>query len=424
MNENDSEKIAGMLEAMGYKKAGKPSEADVAVLNTCSVRENADDRFFGHLGIYKALKNENPNMALAVCGCMMQQGHIVDQIKSTYPYVDIIFGTHNISAFPELLESHMQNRDKQLEILSDGPIAEGLPMAREFSHKAYVTIMNGCDNYCSYCIVPMARGREKSRPSSLILEEIEGLARQGTKEIMLLGQNVNSYGIKPGGEISFAALLSKAAQVPGIERIRFMTSHPKDFSDDILDVMSSYGNICKSVHLPMQSGSTSILKAMNRQYTQESYLGLVKKIRSRLKRASISTDIIVGFPGETEEDFEHTLNCIKEAAFESAFTFQYSPRRGTRSFGMLNTVPHKAINDRFARLTDMLHRIMLEKAEGFVGSTEKVLIEGASSKDSSLLTGRTDSNKLVNFTGSGAAGEMVSVNITKAQTFYLVGNMV
>ncbi|MDR2520322.1 MAG: tRNA (N6-isopentenyl adenosine(37)-C2)-methylthiotransferase MiaB [Eubacteriaceae bacterium] len=424
MNENDSEKIAGLLEGMGYQKVPTAENAQIVVLNTCSVRENANDKFFGHLGQLKSLKRDNPEAIIATCGCMMQQEHVVDRIREKHPFVDIVFGTHNIQSFPLLLARCKASRAKAYEVLADGALAEGLPTVRAYRHKAYVTVMNGCDNFCTYCIVPHTRGREKSRSSKDILKEIECLANDGVKEIMLLGQNVDSYGKKPGKEISFAKLLSRAAKVEGIERVRFMTSHPNDFSEDILEAMLMHPNICPNIHLPVQSGSSRILKAMNRRYDREGYIALTKKIRSALKNATISTDIIVAFPGETERDFEDTLETVEECSFESAFTFLFSPREGTKASEMDGQIPKEIANERFSRLTDLLHSIMAQKAQSYVGSIQEVICDDASATDPSLMCGRTANNKLVNFSGVCKQGETVNVRIDRAHTFYLSGESV
>ena len=331
MNENDSEKIAGMLTQMGYEEVGNEEIADVVIFNTCSVRENADIKVFGNLGHFKPLKKKNPNMILAVCGCMMQQKEIVDRIMDKYPQVDLVFGTHNIHKFPELLANAQQSPRIVIDVWEEGgDIIESVPIERKFIHKAFVTIMHGCNNFCSYCIVPYTRGRERSREPEKILNEITKLAEEGCKEITLLGQNVNSYGKTLDKPISFANLLRKINEINGIERIRFMTSHPKDLSDELIETMKDCDKVCEHIHLPFQAGSNRILKIMNRRYTKETYLELVHKLKDAIPGISITTDIIVGFPGETEEDFEDTLDIVSKVKFDSAFTFLYSIREGTQ----------------------------------------------------------------------------------------------
>lgn len=421
MNENDSEKIKGMLENNGYIWEEKLHECDVVVMNTCSVRENADDRFFGHLGELKHIKETKKSLVIAVCGCMMQQQIFVDEINKKYKCVDIIFGTNNIDKFPELLKERIMHNERVENIITDtNYIPEGLPAKRAFDFKAYVSITFGCDNFCSYCIVPYTRGREKSRNSENIIQEIEHLVSDGCKEVMLLGQNVNSYG-KRSEECTFAELLKKVSDIKGLERIRFMTSHPKDLTDDIIEVIKSSDNICHSIHLPVQSGSNNILKLMNRHYTREQYISLVKKIRSEIPDITISTDIIVGFPKESEEDFIQTLDIVRQCRFDSAFTFIYSPRFGTKAAEMEDRIDEKTSKDRFNRLLDLLYNVMSENVQAYHNTIQSVLVEGNSKSDTDMLTGRTDNNKLVNFKGNAKPGDIVDVRITKAQTFYLSG---
>lgn len=423
MNENDSEKIAGILISLGYEKTDEQT-ADIVIFNTCSIRENADDRFFGHLGNFKAEKKKRPDMVLAVCGCMMQQARTVQTIKEKFPYVDIIFGTHNLHRFGELLSRHAQVNRPLIDIWEDSPIEENVPFAREFKHKAFVSIMNGCDNFCTYCVVPYTRGREKSREPEYVLKEIASLAKDGCKEVMLLGQNVNSYGKTLDAQYTFAKLLREVSKIDGIERIRFMTSHPKDFSFDIIEAIRDCGNVCPSVHLPVQSGSSRILELMRRNYTKESYLALIDTLRAQIPKVAISTDIIVGFPSETREDFSHTLDVVRKVRFDSAFTFVFSPRTGTPAAAMGDFVDKEEIKKRFEQLTKIQHKIMYERSLSYVGSIESVIVDGSSKNDDSVLTGRTMDGKLVNFEGEANIGDTVNVKIDKAMTFYLAGKIV
>ena len=424
MNENDSEHIAGILTQKGYERTQDVREAAVFVINTCSIRENADDKFFGNLGDLKGVKRDNPDMILCVCGCMMQQKIFVDRIKEKFPYVDIIFGTHNIADFGSILDEFTENRKKITRVPDSSPVVENVPLKREFRHKAYVSITYGCDNFCTYCIVPYTRGREKSREAQNILSEVECLAGDGVKEIMLLGQNVNSYGKGLKEPCSFAELLRMVSKVEGIERIRFMTSHPRDFTDDIIEAMASSERICKSVHLPFQAGSDRILKLMNRHYDREYYLDLVRKLRERIPGITISTDIIVGFPTETEEDFEQTLDIVRQCRFESAFTFIYSPREGTKAAVMEGQIDHATASERFKRLVDTLQEEIAEGVKIYQDTVQEVIVDGRSKSDETTLTGRTRSNKLVNFTGDAVMGDTVNVKITKANTYYLFGEQV
>ncbi|MBE6039015.1 MAG: tRNA (N6-isopentenyl adenosine(37)-C2)-methylthiotransferase MiaB [Anaerofustis stercorihominis] len=427
MNENDSEKIAGILTKKGYTYAEDSKDADVLVINTCSVRGNADDRFFGNLGQFKAVKQKKEGMIIAVCGCMMQQEIHINDVQKRYPFVDIIFGTHNVHQFGEFLDRKLEgNKKRVVEVISDGPIAEDVPMKREFDYKAYVTIMNGCDNFCTYCIVPYTRGREKSRPASKIIQEIRELADNGCKEVMLLGQNVNSYGKR--GEItepcSFAELLDRVSEIEGIERIRFMTSHPKDLTDDVIEAIARNEKVMNSVHLPLQSGSSRVLKLMNRKYDKEKYLQTVEKLRERIPDISITTDIIVGFPTETEEDFAQTLDVVEKVRFDSAFTFIYSPRHGTKAASMEGAVDDAVVKVRFEKLMDLLHAKMLEQSvEKYEGKTVEVLVDGHSQKDENMLCGKTRGGKLVNFHGEAPMGTLVNVKITKPTTFHLLGEV-
>ena len=433
LNENDSEKISGMIEQMGYKKTENPKEADLNLFNTCCVRENAEDRLFGKLGELKKIKEEKGTI-IAIGGCMMQEKHITDKIKESYPFVDILFGTHTIHKFPEDLYKVLETKQKQEDILDiDGKIYEGLPIKRESNLKASVTIMNGCNNFCSYCIVPYVRGRERSRHPKDILEEVKQLANEGYKEITLLGQNVNSYlraekwkenGLEYNGINSFATLLQEINKIQGIERIRFISPHPKDFTDDVIDAIAKCEKVCKLVHLPLQSGSTNILKIMNRRYTKEQYLELVEKMKARIPKLTLSTDIIVGFPGETEEDFEDTLDVIRKVKYEQVYMFIYSRRVGTPGDKMENQVPEEVKHERFNRLKALVEMQIAEKNKTYIGTTQYVLVEGKSKNNDNMLTGRTDSNKVVIFDGKdGDIGKLLPIRIVSEHMWYLKGRV-
>lgn len=425
MNEHDSETIAGMLSGLDYSPSTIRNDADVIIINTCSVRENADHRFFGTLGQLKRIKKERPELVVAVCGCMMQQQHVIDKLKAQYPWVDLIFGTHTIHRFPELLQNVRHERIKLVEVLEDSDeIVEGLPVKRNHPNKAFVNIMYGCNNFCTYCIVPYTRGRERSRDTEEILKEVGAVVEDGVKEITLLGQNVNSYrGIGREGEtIEFADLIRQLDQIPGLARIRFMTSHPKDLSDALILAYRDCPNLCPHIHLPVQSGSTSVLDRMNRKYSREDYTSLVTKLRSVRPDIAITTDIIVGFPGETAEEFEDTLRLIEEIEFDSAFTFLYSIRKGTPAEMYDDQVPEETKHLRFNRLVESVNRISALKNAAKVGCVEEVLVEGASKSNDRVYTGRTGGFKLVNFRGpEGLNGQIVSVRITDSNTFSLTG---
>ncbi|RGD74605.1 tRNA (N6-isopentenyl adenosine(37)-C2)-methylthiotransferase MiaB [Anaerofustis stercorihominis] len=425
MNENDSEKISGMVEELGYSRTEDEKDADLIIMNTCSVRENANNRFFGNLGNFKKLKKKKPDLILAVCGCMMQEGHIVKKIKEKYSFVDIVFGTHNISSLPSLLEECDAKRKLIVEVLEDSDkLAEGLPVHRQFKHKAFVSIMKGCNNFCSYCIVPYTRGRERSREYQNILSEVRELANDGVKEVTLLGQNVNSYGKNLYDPVPFAKLLKMVSEVEGIERVRFMTSHPKDLSDELIEVIRDNPKICRHIHLPMQSGSSRILKLMNRHYDKDTYIKLVKKIRREIPDVAITTDIIVGFPTETEEDFLDTLDVYKECEFDTAFTFIYSKREGTKAAVMDGQIDEKTVKDRFDRLLKLHDEIVLKQNKKYLNREVDILIDGKSKTNDNVLTGRTSSFKLVNFTGKGETGDIVKVKITDVHTFHLSGEVI
>lgn len=427
MNEHDSETISGMLREKGCEEVAMKEDADITVINTCSIRENADKRFFGTLGQLKKLKEKNSGYIVCVCGCMMQQQHIIDTLKSKYPWVDIIFGTHNIHQFPQLLERVISEKQKVLEILEDSSeIVEGLPAKRLYRHKAFVNIMYGCNNFCTYCIVPYTRGREKSRKPGDIINEIKALVDDGVKEITLLGQNVNSYrGEDNSGIFDFSDLIYMINEVDGLERIRFMTSHPKDLSDKLIKAYADCDKLCNYIHLPVQSGSSRVLKRMNRKYTREQYLNIVEKLRKTVPGITISTDIIVGFPGETEEDFSETLSLVEQIKYDSAFTFLYSVRKGTPAAEYEDQIPEEVKHERFNRLVDMINSGSAEKNAAYEGRIEKVLVEGRSKKNDKMLTGRTEGFKLVDFAGeSSLIGSIADVEITKGKTFSLTGRII
>ena len=423
MNEHDSETIAGMLSEMGFCESLQRNDADVAIINTCSVRENADKRFFGTLGQLKKKKMSNPEFTVCVCGCMMQQQHIIDEIKTKYPWVDIIFGTHNLHQFPQLLESVMKEKEKVIDVWEDGgAIVEGLPAKRLYSHKAFVNIMYGCNNFCTYCIVPYTRGRERSRRPQDILREVKRLTDDGVREVTLLGQNVNSY--KGDEHTDFADLIYQLNEVEGLARIRFMTSHPKDLSDKLIQAYVDCDKLCNYIHLPVQSGSSAVLARMNRKYTKEDYLGLIAKLKKAVPQITISTDIIVGFPGETEADFEETLDLVRKVRYDSAFTFLYSVRKGTPAEQYRDQIPEDVKHRRFNRLVETVNAISAEKNAGYVGRVEKVLVEGISKTSDRTYTGRTEGFKLINFPGTpDMAGKIVHVKVTEGKTFSLVGEV-
>ena len=427
MNENDSEKLSGLLQKMGYTETDNEHTAGLIIINTCSVRENADVRTFGNLGIFKHIKaTENPDQILAVCGCMMQQEEIVKKIKEKYPHVDIVFGTHNIHRFPELLGNYLAGGERVFEIWEDSDrIVEGLPTVRKYPFKAFVTIMNGCNNFCTYCIVPYTRGREVSRRPEDIINEVKSLVNQGVIEIMLLGQNVNSYNNDKDSDYHFADLLRDLNKIEGLERIRFMTNHPKDLTDDVIDAIAECEHVCPAIHLAIQSGSSRVLEMMNRRYTKEKIIELVKKIRNRIPGAAITTDIIVGFPGETEADFAETIDVVKKCCFDSAFSFIYSIRPGTPAATMEDQIPDDIKHDRLNRLLECLHECSAECNSVFQDQIVPVLVEGKSKSNDSRLSGRTMSGKLVNFEGSESdIGKIIDVEITHAKTFSLDGKAV
>lgn len=426
MNEEDSEKLSGMLMSMGYNSCDNRNDADIIIFNTCCVRENAELKVHGNLGQLKGLKKQKQDLIIAVCGCMMQQKGIPEEISKKYPFVDIIFGTHNLHKFPEYLNRVLMNDERILEIESGSDeIIEGMTIDRKSSLKAFVTIMYGCDNFCTYCVVPHVRGREKSRKSEDILNEIRELAKEGYKEITLLGQNVNSYGKGLEEDINFPKLLRKVNEIEGIERIRYMTSHPKDFSDELINAMKDCEKVCSQLHLPVQSGSDVVLKKMNRHYTKEEYLEKINKIKSLIPNLAITTDIIVGFPGETEEDFEETLDLVKKVRYDSAFMFLYSNRKYTHADMMPNQIPDEVKHERFNRLVETVNSICAEINKEYKDKIVEVLVEGASKNDENKLAGRTDNGKLVNFTGDkNSMGKIVKVKITNPKSFSLEGEQI
>ena len=423
MNEHDSEVIDGLLTERGFSSVKERKDASIVIINTCSVRDNADKRFFGTLGQLKKRKESDPSFIVCVCGCMMQQQRVVDTIKAKYPWVDVIFGTNSIHHIPELIEKVAIEKEKVVDIIENTEeIVEGLPAKRLFDHKALVNIMFGCNNFCTYCIVPYTRGREKSRAPEAIVAEVKGLVADGVKEIMLLGQNVNSY---DGNGTSFAELLKMLNDVDGLERIRFMTSNPKDLSDELIEAFAVCDKLCRNLHLPIQSGSNRVLKRMNRKYTREDYLKLIEKLRKTVPNITLSTDIIVGFPGETNEDFEETLSIVKEVEYDSAFTFIYSIRKGTPAEKFEDQIEESEKHRRFDLLVNAVNEISEKKNKAYQDRVEKVLVDGVSKNDKSTLTGRTDGFKLVNFAGKKELiGSIVDVKITDAKTFSLFGEVI
>jgi len=425
-NERDSETIAGMLKEMGYQPTEELKAADLILFNTCCVREKAEQKVFSQIGELKDLKSQNPNLIIGICGCMVQQEDMPKKIRRRAPHVDLIIGTHNIHELPQMIENIRLLNQPQVHVLEDRTeLIEGLPSARQYPFKALVNITYGCNNFCTYCIVPYVRGREKSRKPEHILEEIRKLAQEGVVEIMLLGQNVNSYGKDLEQPTSFAALLREVEKVEGIRRIRYMTSHPRDFTDELIATIAESTKVCRHFHLPVQAGSTRILQRMNRGYTREDYLNLIGKIKSTFPQASITTDIIVGFPGETEEDFAQTLDLVEKCRFDSAYTFIYSPRSGTPAAKMEGQIPTAVKKERLQRLMDLQNKISLEINQGYQDQIMEVLVEGRSESGQGLLTGRTDTNKSVLFQGEDElAGNFVQVKITNPQTWILRGELV
>ena len=425
MNENDSERLAGMLSEMGYLEAGKTEDSDLIIFNTCCVRENAELKVYGHLGSLKKLKEQKPDMIIAVCGCMMQQKEVVEHIKKKYRHVDLVFGTHNLYKFPELLYKSINSKKSIIEIQdTTGSIAEGMPIARKDGIKAWVTVMYGCNNFCSYCIVPYVRGRERSRNAAAIIEEAEQIGRNGVKEITLLGQNVNSYGLDIPENKGFAGLLRQLDRVDGIERIRFMTSHPKDLSPELIEAMKDCKKVCQHLHLPVQAGSSRILEMMNRKYSKEKYLELAAAIKEKIPHISLTTDIIVGFPGETDADFNETLDLLEKVRFDFAYTFLYSKRTGTPAANSPGQISEEVKKERFEKLVQLQNRISKEINEKLLGVKAEVLVEGLSRNSINTFTGRTRTNKIVNFKGTNdLVGKLVKVRIKNIQTWSLEGEI-
>ena len=425
MNARDSEKLTGILKMIGYEQADS-EEADFVIYNTCTVRENANNKVWGRLGYLNTYKKHHPYMKIALCGCMMQEVEVIEKLKKSYRFVDLVFGTHNIYKFAELVASVLEQSDMIVDIWKDtDQIIEDLPIERKYSFKSGVNIMFGCNNFCSYCIVPYVRGRERSRKPEDIIYEIEKLAADGVVEIMLLGQNVNSYGKHLKDSITFAKLLLEIEKIQGIERIRFMTSHPKDLSDELIEVMSKSKKICHHLHLPLQSGSSHILKEMNRHYNKEQYLQLVEKIRKAIPDIALTTDIIVGFPGETEEDFLDTLEVVRKVGYESAFTFIYSKRTGTPAAIKEEQVPEEIVKNRFNRLLKEVQEIAAKKASAYTGKIEPVLIEEINAQDENLVTGRLSNNFVVHLPGTKhMIGKIVDVKLKECKGFYFYGEVV
>ena len=429
MNEHDSENLAGMLDAMGYEATLMTNDCDLIIYNTCAVRENAELKVYGNLGHLKLAKRKNPDLKIAVCGCMMQQPHVVKEIKSRYKHVDLVFGTHNLYKFPELLTNTMDSDKLLVDVWDvDGEVVEGLRSSRKFELKAFVNIMYGCNNFCTYCIVPYTRGRERSRTPEDIINEIKDLAAKGTKEITLLGQNVDSYGKTLEEDITFAELLRMVNEIEGIERIRFMTSHPKDISDEVIYAMRDCDKVCEFLHLPVQCGSSRLLKKMNRHYTKEDYLRIIEKAKAEIPDIAFSTDLMIGFPGETEEDLLDTIDVVEKVKYDNAFTFIYSKREGTPAAKMEDQIPEDVKHERFNRVLSKVNEILVDLNASYVGKTVEVLIEGKSKTDESKFTGRTRQNKLVNFTvknpEANLLGTLMNVKITESNTFSLVGEEV
>lgn len=424
MNARDSEKLIGILEQIGYVKK-ETEDADFVIYNTCTVRENANNKVYGRLGYLHSQKKKNPDMMIGLCGCMMQEPEVVEKIRTSYRFVDLVFGTHNIYKFAELIVAAFESKGMIVDIWKDtDKIVEDLPVERKYTFKSGVNIMFGCNNFCSYCIVPYVRGRERSRDPKDIIREIERLVADGVVEVMLLGQNVNSYGKNLEHPMTFAQLLEEVEKIDGLERIRFMTSHPKDLSDELIEVLGKSKKICKHLHLPLQSGSSRILKEMNRHYTKEQYLELVKKIRAAVPDIALTTDIIVGFPGETEEDFLETMEVVKQVQYDSAFTFIYSKRTGTPAATKEDQVSPEVVKDRFDRLLHVVQEIGSQKAGALQGTVQKVLIEEINAQDEHLVTGRLSNNSVVHVPGGAdLIGKIVNVSLDECKGFYYLGTL-
>lgn len=425
MNARDSEKLLGVLKEIGYVET-IDENADFVIYNTCTVRENANNKVYGHLGILHGYKKKNKDMMIGLCGCMMQEPTVIEHLQSNYKFVDLIFGTHNLYKFAELFTTALLNKKGMIiDIWKDtDKIVENLPISRKYPFKSGVNISFGCNNFCTYCIVPYVRGRERSRKPEDIVNEIKGLVADGVVEVMLLGQNVNSYGVGLDEKVTFADLLRMVNDIEGLKRIRFMTPHPKDLSDDLIEAMATLPKVCHHMHLPLQSGSTEILKKMNRRYTKEHYLELVEKLRARIPDVAITTDIIVGFPGETEEDFLETMDVVDKVHYDSAFTFIYSKRTGTPAASMDNQVPEDVVKDRFDRLLALVQKHGHEKVKALEGTTQEVLVEEVNEQDSSLVSGKLANNVTVHFPGDESMiGKIVKVRLNCCKGFYFIGEL-
>lgn len=425
MNSRDSEKLVGILELVGYEIV-ETEQADFVIFNTCTVRDNANQRVYGRLGALKSYKKKHPNMKVALCGCMMQEPSVIEKLKDSYRFVDLIFGTHNIYKFAELLVATFENKGMVIDIWEDtDKIVEDLPVERKYPFKSGINIMFGCNNFCSYCIVPYVRGRERSRKPEDIIREIEDLVKEGVVEVMLLGQNVNSYGKNLETPMTFAELLKEVEKIEGLQRIRFMTSHPKDLSDELIQVMKESKKICRHLHLPLQAGSTRILTEMNRRYTKEQYLELAEKIRKEIPDISLTTDIIVGFPGETAEDVEETIDVIKKVRYDNAFTFIYSKRTGTPAAAMENQVPEEEVKVNFDKVLKTVQNMAKEQVGRFQGQIMDALVEEVNAQEEGLVTGRLSNNTIVHFPGDASLiGKIVNVKLEECHGFYYIGTMV
>lgn len=425
MNARDSEKLCGVLEYAGFTSV-EEENADFVIFNTCTVRDNANQRVYGRLGELKGFKRKNPHMKIALCGCMMQENTVITKLKESYRFVDLIFGTHNIYKFAELLNAVYESEDMLIDIWQDtDKIVEDLPIRRKYPFKSGINIMFGCNNFCSYCIVPYVRGRERSRNPKDIIREIEALVADGVVEVMLLGQNVNSYGKNLDESMSFAELLREVEKIDGLKRIRFMTSHPKDLSEELIQVMKESKKICRHLHLPLQAGSNRILKAMNRVYTKEQYIALAKHIREEIPDMALTTDLIVGFPGETLEDVEETIEVVKEVAYDNAFTFIYSKRTGTPAADMEDQVPEEVVKEGFDKLLKVVQDTARERVKRYQGQVMEALVEEVNEQDGSLLTGRLSNNTIVHFPGDESLiGKLVNVRLSECRGFYYVGEIV
>ena len=425
MNSLQTETVAGIVKKMGYEEVSREDDADVVIYNTCTVRENANLKIYGHLGHLKSIKKQKKEMKIVLFGCMMQEPEVIEKIHKDYSFVDLVFGTHNFHKFPELFYRSLNTEGQIIDVWKESDeIVEGMPADRKYSFKTGVNIMFGCNNFCSYCIVPYVRGREKSREPEAILQEIRELVADGVTEVMLLGQNVNSYGKTLENPITFAQLLQQVEKIEGLKRIRFMTSHPKDLSEELIETMAKSKKVCHHLHLPMQSGSSRILKIMNRRYDKEKYLELVQKIRTAIPDISLTTDIIVGFPGETEEDFQHTLDVVDKCDFDTAFTFIYSKRSGTPAAKMENQIPEDVVKDRFDRLLSLVQEKGRQASSRFQGTVQEILVE-EESKEKGIYTGRTEYNLLVHFPGCrDLLGKYVKVRLDTCKGFYYFGTLV